>query len=690
MKRARRSKISVQPGVVSTYDSTESSTAHWVDANMVRFVDGKVRVIPKWYEIGLPDNNFDLINASGTENRIHGIPTWIFSYYDTTNSRTTTLIGTSTRLYAGYDISSSFGGTFSVLRNITPLQTSTTAIANSLATYYKTLANNPITTVLGSKTITIADSSTKVEAGDSITLSGCSGNPGGIPDAEINTTHTVVSASTNSFTVTVATTNATSSTSAGGASVVLATGIITVTAASHGLSDGDRVKLNSAADTGGIIAANINKEHIIRNKTSGAFDIVASTKATSSVSGGGGASTTYQKPIDVSNGSSSIAIWSGDLFGTVPVMTNGNAGWLYEWAGDVATAPTRVTNSPDDITLCFVTDNIIVTTYNNTITWCDQGDRTVWTAAANNQAGSDLIEKADPFRGHGHTGGINLLLTKTQAFTFRYVGPPYVFQTEMIYSQDGVVGKKAIREYNGVLYWMGHKGFYRWYGGRVEEIPNNTLRNYTFSSEGPLGWAFLEDYRYLTCSDVRARHGEIWWWPFGGYSGSSAGAVIYNTREGWWNRCGGKVTAAGEGRALPFEINAGIDGNLQSAEDDYHSPNYVAGVTGYAPGSTIGYTWWAKTNYMQIGNGDRTYDITAIYPDMFSGTEVDIYIYTKKSAQGSETENTYLDVTSGTEKVCVRENGRMRQYLFQKSGDDTTDIAGFGDWYEEIIERGFR
>lgn len=688
MKRARRSKISVKPGMTSVYDASKLDKSYWTDCSMVRWDNGQLRLVPPWRDILHDADGTGLNNA---ELGITGVPTWIFNYFDNTNSRTITLIGTSTRLYVGYDINSGVPGrAFTTFVNITPVVTSTTAIANSLDTYYKTLANNPITTVITSKTITIADTSTKVEAGDSITLSGCSGNPGGIPDSEINTTHTVVSASTNSFTVTVATTNATSSTSAGGASVVLATPIITVNAAAHTMIDGDRTKIASAATTGGIPNTEINAEHIIRNKTTNTFDIVATTKATSSVTGGGGASTTYQKPIDVSNGLSTTAIWSGDLFGTIPVMTNGNAGWLYEWAGSTATAPTRVTNSPDDITMCFVTSNIIVTTYNNTITWCDQGDRTVWTAAATNQAGSDLIEKAASFRGWGSVGGVGLLLTAREAYTFQYIGPPYVFKTELIYSQDGICSKKAIREFEGVLYWMGHKNFYRWYGGRVEEIPNNTLKNYIFFASPHINWDIQENYRYLTCSDTRVRHGEIWWYPMGAYSsGGVAGvkeAIVYSVREGWWTKhddC--KVSACAEGSQTVYEINASYDGYLSSAEHHYDSS------PDNSPGYRDQWAWYAHTNYMQIGEGDKTYQITAVHPDLVNSLTYDMTINTKYTSQSSTiTTSASTGLDENNEKIDVRISGRMRQYEFSGSLYLSGSPPGFGDWYEEVKLRGSR
>lgn len=83
-----------------------------------------------------------------------------------------------------------------------------------------TLGNNPIATSSGTPTLTITDNGGHgAGVGDLVTISGVPGDIGGIPQAEINATHTVVSVITKTiFTVTV-TSNASSSTSGGGSGV---------------------------------------------------------------------------------------------------------------------------------------------------------------------------------------------------------------------------------------------------------------------------------------------------------------------------------------------------------------------------------------------------------------------------------------------------------------------------------------
>jgi len=79
------------------------------------------------------------------------------------NGASVYLVGTSHRLYYLYNGS---------LVNITPLKTTSTAIPNSLATHYLTLATNPITVQNGSNLVTVAYTHRVIYAGDTVTISG--------------------------------------------------------------------------------------------------------------------------------------------------------------------------------------------------------------------------------------------------------------------------------------------------------------------------------------------------------------------------------------------------------------------------------------------------------------------------------------------------------------------------------------
>ena len=139
--------IQVIAGVEPSTDKPEATTQHYTFADKIRFVGGFPEKIGGWAAISLDE-----------QESLTGLSRSIFSY--NYNSYNRYLIGSNTALY-------DLVGTN--LTNITPLQTVSVAAASSLATYYGTLASNPIATVNGSTTLTITDAAHKFQAGDTVT-----------------------------------------------------------------------------------------------------------------------------------------------------------------------------------------------------------------------------------------------------------------------------------------------------------------------------------------------------------------------------------------------------------------------------------------------------------------------------------------------------------------------------------------
>src|SRR4249920_31681 len=161
MLTSRRNPIIIPPGVDK--DDNAYTTFQWTDADKIRFYRNYPQKIGGWDAI-----------VYGNSQTLRGVPRNVWSFIDN-NGVEHVLIGTNSGLYS-YE----GGGLF----NITPLVTATTAIANSLSTNFTTpLANNPVTTTINTKTITLAIGSTVATVsrmGDFVLVSGVAGAVGGI------------------------------------------------------------------------------------------------------------------------------------------------------------------------------------------------------------------------------------------------------------------------------------------------------------------------------------------------------------------------------------------------------------------------------------------------------------------------------------------------------------------------------
>ena len=676
-------EILVTPGVQPITDFTSASTPHFINADKVRFRDGFPEKIGGWQAFTIDNDDV-----------IQGCCRSIFSYNLTNNVRY--LIGTHSYLY--YLIGSS-------LTNVTPLETTTTAIANSLDSNYGTLVNDPLSTVSGSNSVTVADSGTKVRVGDTITLSGSTA-VNGIPAVEINTTHFVRTQSTNSYTFTV-TTNATSTGSGGGAAVVQATRIITVNQTAHGYSDGDRIKLQGATGFAGIPAGDINIEHIIRNTSTNAYDITVSTTATSSVSGGGGASTTVQKQIDAglcdatsaqgygaglygvglygtalssSTGAKPVRSWVFDRFGDNIILTPGNQTNVYTWDSNTSEAPAILANAPTAVNYVFVSNEIVVTLgasgVVNRIQWSDQGNSTIWTAAATNQAGQDDIEKAAGFISQVDVKGINLLFTDSQVYTFRYIGRPLIWETKLLDEKSGIIAKNARVQHNGVAYWMGSDNFYYYRSGNVEIIPSNTTtettaKKYVFDDIN------LSQVSKIFCWYNR-RFNEVWWHYPSRNSNEPNRVIRFNVKEFHWtidthDRSAGEYPT--QLKEFPY---------LSEIGDDDNSTIYLHENGTDANGSAL--AWTLSTPFFD--SGKDTANQLGVIPDSTQTGDISCTVNVKKYPQSASIYgNRSLTISPTTEIQSIRLNSRYIQYIL--SGSEVGQAWRAGLWLE-VLSRGGR
>lgn len=666
--------IQVDAGVEPSTDKPEATTSHYTFSDKIRFRKGLPEKVGGWTKFTLNQGE-----------SIGGSPRSIFSYVESNLSRY--LIGTNIRLY---DVT----GTSAT--NITPFKSSSTAIANSLSSYYVTLSNNPISTVSDSSTLTITDVGHKIKSGDVVTISGASGF-NNIPSSEINSSLFIREIiDDDNYTVTVQT-QANATGSGGGASVVVAAGVVSVAATSNGLTEGDRVKIEGATTFAGITDAEINVEHIIRNVATNSFDIPTGGTATSAVTSGGGSSTVYYMPIEAGladttaafgfgaglygTGSYGVAktsqstvlarLWSHDRYGNLTISCPGDNGGIYSWDGSLSDAPAIILNSPT-ANYAFVTNSIVVAlgydtdasqANDNGISWCSQGAITNWTTG---QAGSDSIEGAGKFITHASARGENLIFTLNQTYMFRYIGGQFIFQTRLLDASIGCISQNARVSASGVIFWMGLNNFYMWRGGNVEVIPSNTgtestILQYVFNDinlgqkEKIFAW-FNPEFR------------EICWHYPSSQSNNPDRIARYNIDERTW--CPDTIDrTAMEYPSIitqtPYSINNSGDVFLQeNGRNDDTNP----------------ISWSLKTR--RINGGDRTVKHKAFIPDYNLTGNMSVNLTTRDYPLSSEKTTQNYTVTSSSERVATSQNGRYWQY--DLSGNDLNQVFEIGQWYEEI------
>lgn len=668
----QRQVINIPPGVNKDDDSFTSFI--YTDADGMRFYHGLPEMIGGFSEAVFSNNQ-----------TISGVPRTVYSYLSNDGIKHT-LIGTNKRLYTLQS---------NDLLNITPLDTTTIPIANSLSTNYSAMANNSISTTITSRTVTLAFSPLTqgiFQIGDVINISG-SAAVGGILAAAINANHVITNVTATTIQFVVATAATSTVAAGGGAGIILTTRVITVAQLAHGFLDGDRIKITAAANTGGILAADINTENIIRNVSANAYSYYLANSsgfATSAVTAAGGGATEVQGQIDAGPCTFSVGfgygggpysagsygtgktftagytlprIWSIDRYGDGVILTPGDGGGLYEWDGDANVAPTIVLNSPAAINYCFVANNQAVTfgadSMPNRIKTSDSLDIENWTVDATSTAYVGDIQGAGRLIAHSYIKDQVLLFTETGVYTMQYIGKPEIWLIQELSTADGLMSPKSVIQSNDAVMWFGHKDLWIYNGSVLSQIPNNTLKHWMYDN-------LNQGKYYLSFVRKVVGFSELWiHFPAGG-AGEPDTYVIWNYEEGHFTNGTLTRTAAEVSQnALPtmWLANGSCSGSPTST-----LYRHEIGFT--ANGANL--TGFLLSNYNQIDEGDYLQQITRIVPSsqllpigtMNTGqTLYQLYVYTKLY-DGDINPRTFgpYTVTATTTKIETRISGRQRQY----------------------------
>jgi hypothetical protein len=667
--------LQVRAGVQPSNDSTALASEYYTFADKIRFDNGFPRKLGGWKSILYKYKYLPT-----------GIVRRIFSLL--IQSKPYALYGSNTRLYAMAAGS---------LTNITPLDTTSIAAPNSLATQYGLLAANPITTANGSNIIIIADpDSSRYQAGDRIVISGAT-SVGGVPASDINANFLIVSSTAANFTVRVATT-ATASATGGGAAVNRASGLVRLTKTAHGLTNDTRISVLQAAATGGITAAQLNREHTIRNVAANTFDLMTEGTATSAVTAGGGSNTIYYVeivagavnesaqtgygaglygvglygvPLSSASARNFPRIWFMDRFGETVTMTPGNQGKLYTWTGDPAVAPVEITGTghPTAINYQFVSNNIVVTfgqDYEDFIFSSDQGDFTEWTSSSTNQVFRYRVLGAGRLIAHAPTKNFNLIYSDTRTYQMRYIGLPSVWEIKEVDANIGIISPLAAVVVEGIPYWMDDSNFYMYNGSTVDVIPSATLAEATC-----LQYVF-DNLNYSQKSKVfgwyNKKYNEIWWhYPTATGEPDSVVRLCLNDMS-WTTDTFDRTAAEFPNQIMPYPQLA------SSANDLYYHENGVDADNQPMPFKLV-------TNLM-TGSKNIT-NIQGFIPDSIQNmpvtVTVDCQLYPQSSAK---TISQSYSVEETTEYTQITASGRYWRYTIE--GNALGQDWQAGQWQEDV------
>jgi hypothetical protein len=517
---------------------------------------------------------------------------------------------------------------------------------------------NPFTATAGSSTITVTATAHGALINDFVTFSGATGLGGNITSAVLNQQYQVTSViSTNSFTFNAtATANSTdASGSPGGGTVTAAYQANTGPAYQTPFSgwgagqwgagnwgSGQVIKNNLqiwnaynfgqnllfGPRGGGIYywtAPTLTSPGVALNTTGGAVTITNSATTgvpaliTSSVNLPNGSSiqlgTTGSLPGNLSTNTTYYVV---NVLGTafnlsttqggtpISTTTNGSGTQSISLLEDVPLFQNvlQVSDASNFVLVFGTNDYGSVTLDPMLIRWSDQQSTVVWYPDITNQAGSVRLSHGSQIITAIQTRQEIFVLTDAACYSLQYLGPPYVWGTQLLSENTTIIGPNAAALASGVVYWMGVDKFYMYSGG-VAQTLNCDLRRFVFQN--------INYYQneQVYCSTVEGFN-EVWWFYVSGTGTQINSYVVYNYAEHTWYY--GTL-------ARTAWLDTTLQNNPVAATYNGYLCNQESGVDDNELGTPAPIDAYISSAEFDIGDGDHFMFVDRILPDLtFSGS----------------------------------------------------------------------
>ena len=292
----------------------------------------------------------------------------------------------------------------------------------------------------------------------------------------------------------------------------------------------------------------------------------------------------------------------------------------------------------------------------------DQESLTTWYPAITNQAGSARLSHGSRIVTSLQSRQEIVVWTDSALYSLQYLGPPYVWGTQILADNISIAGPNAAAMASGITYWMGVDKFYK-YDGRVQTLRCD-LRQYIYSDIN------ATQYDQIFAS-TNEGFNEVWFFYCSSSSQTIDKYVIYNYAEDLWQYGSMARTAWLDTGLREFPIAATYSYNIVNHED---------GVDDNETGTTLPIAATITSSQYDIGDGHNFAFVYRMIPDLTfrgstSGTTPQVTMYLQglnNSGSGiTQTGNanvvnngtapSVINVDEFTGQLYIRVRGRQMQ-----------------------------
>jgi len=328
------------------------------------------------------------------------------------------------------------------------------------------------------------------------------------------------------------------------------------------------------------------------------------------------------------------------------------------------------------------------------IRWSDQANLLVWYPDITNQAGSVRLSHGSQIVTTVQTRQEIVTITDQAVYSLQYVGPPFVWATQLMGENTSIIGPNAAVYASGVVYWMGVDKFYMYSGGAVNTL-NCDLRRYVFQNIN------IQQNQQVYCSTVEGFN-EVWWFYCAGTDTIPNNYVVYNYVDKIWYYGTMNRTAWLDTTLQSNPIGASYNATTQTGG----LLNQESGVDDVSTGTPAPIDAYIQSSEFDIQQGDHFSFVWRMLPDLtFTGSnttnttpQVTMTLYPlNSSGSGTGTGNTDTVTYQGssytvTDKFTgiVYTRIRGRQLIFKMESNQIGTTWQLGAVRFDIREDGRR
>jgi hypothetical protein len=617
-------KIQLRPGI--NRDTTNySNEGGWYECDKIRFFSGFPQKLGGWVKTSP-------LSFIGVCRQLWN---WITSFSDNFLA-----VGTNVKVYieAG-----------AVFYDITPLRTTLVSPAT----------DNCVETTSGLTTVIINVTGHGCEDGAYVTISGVTGNVGGVPDAQINTEHEITKIDDDIFTITVTTAATLTVASGGGTSIDIECQLnpgsaITIAGYGWGTGGWSDDSWGFSSDAPVFLP---QRDWFFDNFDN---DLVMNIRSEVNVNGKaqGGPIYYWERGSAVAPASSlstrAVLLSGVTLNGVAPSAVPTSAMQIMVSQNDkhlLAFGCQPYNGAADDY------DPLL-------IRWASQDQPNEWEPRSTNSAGFLRVSRGSAIVRAIPTRQETIVLTDTHLYTLQFLGTTDVFGLQELADNISIMSSRATITANNVLYWMGTDKFYA-YDGRVQTLPC-TLREYVFKDIN------FDQSDQVVCG-TNEGFTEIWWFYPSADSNANNRYVIYNHLTNIWYYGNLERTAWLDVASREFPIAASTPGSSSTGLLYTHE---VGLNDDESPLEAF-----CQSSDFDIGDGDQLMLTKRLIPDVSFNTstatnpEVTFGIrsrnfpgsvYTNNALNEKPVIETAVDIY--TEQVFIRTRGRQMALRVSSDG----------------------